>query len=145
MMDRGAEQKAGRSHQVYEEEKATFVKTLSWTVLRSQSHIWYPCCLNIGFFFCLIRPPPWSHIWEEADETQCPSVMVSNWKGCKRPLTLLPPEAGCVHLLLLISSSADQLLTLHLGNILPPGKWGKLACLSSAHEGDVSKWQDEIL
>ena len=27
MTDRGAEQKAGRSHQVYEEEKATFVKT----------------------------------------------------------------------------------------------------------------------
>ena len=145
MTDRGAGQKAGRNHQVYEGGKATFVKTPFLNCVRSQSHIWYPRCINIGFFFFLIGPLPWSHMWEESGEIQCPWVMVSSWKGCKRPLTLLPPEAGGVpfttfHLFLCWPASHTT-----LGNILLPGKWGKLASPSSAHEGDVRKWQDEIL
>lgn len=58
MVYRRAGQKTGRNLRFRKKKKPPLWRS---PLLGSQSNIWYPCCLNVGFILLLTGAPPQSH------------------------------------------------------------------------------------
>ena len=134
-------QKAGRNHQVYEEGKATFVKTLSL------SNIWFSFCLNIGFLFLVrtLLPSPIygkrlvklnvPELYQTERASKADASPRNWWSQRYCPI--------CPSLAFVSSSAEDHPLLLHPGDVLLPGKWGTLTSLSllPSRELLISGWE----
>ena len=109
-------------------KKLPFWRSLSCSVLGSQSHIWYPRCLNMGFLLLLVRALPWCPtLLEEAGKLSVPESRWQTERGIRTSRADTSPykwwiQKSCVTcpLLSFISSFAeDHLLLLNPGNVLP--------------------------
>ena len=128
MVSEEQERRLAESSGLGKRKKLPFWRPLSCSVLGSQSHIWYPHCLNIGFLLLLVRAPPWCPtLLEGAGKLSVPKSRCQTERGIRTSRADVSPykrwiqksRITCPSLSFISPSAEDHLLLLNPGNVLP--------------------------